>query len=232
LASPLLIKQLLDNMTLYRQYDIVCAATVIHDIKTQKNVILIINQAAYIPEPSQVESLLHADQARHHHVIVNDIAECYFDSYGKPGRQSIEIDNDIISLKHDGLKYFLHIRPPTEQDWETCPIIKLTSPESWHQALHSRRTRKITDLPLRVIKEWSSRLGNLNLEATRHTLAATTQIVSSTKAEHRMTPHRHFKCRLPSLRPRRLTEGFSTDTFFASTRSARGNTCMQVFLGV
>jgi len=47
-----------------------------------------------------------------------------------------------------------------------------------------------------------------------------------------MTPRRHFKCRLPSLRPRRLTEGFSTDTFFASTRSARGNTCMQVFLGV
>jgi len=47
-----------------------------------------------------------------------------------------------------------------------------------------------------------------------------------------MTPRRHFKCRLPSLRSRRLTEGFSTDTFFASTRSARGNTCMQVFLGI
>jgi hypothetical protein len=102
------------GQTAPRQYDIVCAATVIHDIKTQKNLLLIINQAAYIPEPSQVESLLHADQARHHHVIANDIAECYFDSYGKPGRQSLEVDNDIISLNYDGLKYFLHIHPPTE----------------------------------------------------------------------------------------------------------------------
>jgi hypothetical protein len=68
-----------------KQYDIVCTATVIHDFKTQKDLIIIISQAAYIPETSQVESLLHADQARHHHVIVNDIAQCYFDSCGKPG---------------------------------------------------------------------------------------------------------------------------------------------------
>jgi len=77
-----------------------------------------------------------------------------------------------------------------------------------------------------MIRDFSSRVGNLNLETTKHTLA------SSVEAETRMTPRRHFKCRLPSLRPRCLTEGFSTDTFFVSTRSARGNTCMQVFLGI
>jgi hypothetical protein len=42
----------------------------------------------------------------------------------------------------------------------------------------------------------------------------------------------HLKCRLPSPRPKRLNEGFSTDTFFSKIRSSHGNTCGQVFLGV
>jgi hypothetical protein len=46
-----------------------------------------------------------------------------------------------------------------------------------------------------------------------------------------MTPRRHLKTRLPSLRPRRINEGFHSDTFFSVERSARGNTCAQVFVG-
>jgi hypothetical protein len=42
----------------------------------------------------------------------------------------------------------------------------------------------------------------------------------------------HLKCRLPSLQPKRLNEGFSTDTFFSEVRSSSGNTRGQVFLGV
>jgi hypothetical protein len=46
------------------------------------------------------------------------------------------------------------------------------------------------------------------------------------------TPRMHFKCRLPSLRPRRLQEDYSTDTFNANVKSIRGFTCAQVFLGI
>jgi hypothetical protein len=42
----------------------------------------------------------------------------------------------------------------------------------------------------------------------------------------------HLKCRLPSLRPKCLNKGISTDTFFSEVKSSRGNTCGQVFLGV
>jgi hypothetical protein len=42
----------------------------------------------------------------------------------------------------------------------------------------------------------------------------------------------HFKCRLPSLHPRRLKEGFITDTFNANVKSVRGFNCAQVFLGI
>ena len=70
------------------------------------------------------------------------------------------------------------------------------------------------------------------MEMTKYTLAATTQLVHSVEAESRVMPHRHIKCRLPSLRPKRLTEGFSSDTFFPNEKSSRGYTCVQVFVGV
>jgi hypothetical protein len=92
--------------------------------------------------------------------------------------------------------------------------------------------RTAEKLDEREIKEWSYRLGRLNLEATKHTLSATTQLVKSVEAERRLFPWRHIKCRLPSLRPRRLTEGVSSDTFFPNVKSTRGFTCVQVFLGV
>jgi len=37
-------------------------------------------------------NLYYTDQAHHHNVIINDLACCYFDSYGNPGEQSIEVD--------------------------------------------------------------------------------------------------------------------------------------------
>lgn len=37
---------------------------------------------------------------------------------------------------------------------------------------------------------------------------------------------------MPVARPKRLKEGFSTDTLYSSTRSARGFICAQVFLGI
>jgi hypothetical protein len=71
----------------------------------------------------------------------------------------------------------------------------------------------------------------LNLNATKHTLAATTQVINSVEEETRATPRRHLKSRLPALRPKWLNERFHSDTFFASEHSAQGNnSCAQIFV--
>ncbi len=214
-----------------RTLDIVTAAAVIVDPSTTRNIIIIINQAAYVPELAQHESLLHTDQARHHNVYVNDLARCFHDVEGKPGLQNITADGTIIPLRHDGSKYFLSIREPTEEDWNICQVIELTSPEPWQTLGTVRRTRKEKQISEDEIQQWSQRLGRLNLETTRHTLLATTQLVKNVEAETRVMPRRHIKCRLPCLRPKRLSEGFSSDTIFPEVRSSRGFTCAQVFLG-
>jgi hypothetical protein len=66
-------------------FDIVTAAAVVEDPTTSRSVIIIINQAAYVPDIGQHESLLHSDQARHHNVVVNDLAKCFCDHEGNPG---------------------------------------------------------------------------------------------------------------------------------------------------
>jgi hypothetical protein len=60
-----------------KTYDIVTAAGVIESPTTTQQYIIIINQAAYIPDKLQYESLLHTDQARYHKVIVNDLGKFF-----------------------------------------------------------------------------------------------------------------------------------------------------------
>jgi hypothetical protein len=213
-------------------YEVVTAAAVVEDQRSSQKYIVIINQAAYIPDRSQYESLLHTDQARYHNVVVNDLSKFFRDSNGNPGKQSIEVEGFEIPLRHDGSKYFLNVRAPTSSDWNELPIIELTSPMPWKKTMiYNRRTKKDKTISPKELEEWSERLGHLNLVATEHTLKASTQLITSVEAETRTTPRRHLKSRLPMLRPRRLIEGFHSDTFFAVERSARGNTCAQVFVG-
>jgi len=207
-----------------RHFEIVSTATVILDRKSKWDIIIIIKQAAYMPGTHQFESLLHTDQARNHHLVINDIATCYLDWYGNAGEQSIEVEGISIALRYDGIKYYLNIREPTPQDWETCQVIEFTSPISWSRHTRFRRAKSIVTYNENTIKEWSKCLGNLNHEATKYTLKATTQLIPSIEAETCLTPRMHLTCRLPPLRPKRLNEGFSTDTFFSEVRSSRGNT--------
>lgn len=188
-------------------YDIVTGATVIESPLSTQSYLVIINQAAYIPNEQQYESLLHCDQARYHNVIVNDLSKYFQDSKGS------------------------NIRMPTPSDWDQLPIIELTSPIPWQE--HNAQVQRMREKPISplILQEWSERLGHLNLKATENTLKATTQLISSVEAETRATPRRHMKSRLPALRPKRLAEGFQSDTFFASERSMRGNTCAQIFVG-
>ena len=57
-----------------RSYDIVCTATVTMDPKSLSGI--------HMRNNNQFESLLHCDQARDHHIIINDLATCFYDSYG------------------------------------------------------------------------------------------------------------------------------------------------------
>jgi hypothetical protein len=213
-------------------FDIISAAAVVEDPTTSKNIIIIINQVVHIPDLEQHESLLHTDQARAHKFNINDLTKCFHDPEGRPGHQDIEVEGCIVPLKHDGRKYFINIRAPKKEDWEICQIIKLTSLESWNHTITTQRNKHAKDYTENEIKEWSFRMGRLNMETTKYTLEAMMQIVNSVEAESRVMPRRHLKCRLPCLQPKRLSEGFSSDMFFPNERSSRGYTCAQVFVGV
>ncbi len=58
---------------------------------------------------------------------VNDLAKCFYDSEGRPGKQNIEVDGCTIPLKHDGMKCFMSIHEPTKEDWDICQVVELTS---------------------------------------------------------------------------------------------------------
>ena len=95
-----------------KAYDIVSAATVIESPYTTQQYVIIINQAAYVPDSQQYESLLHTDQARYHNVTVNDLSKFFRNGHGNVGNQSVEVDGFEIPLQHDGSKYFFTIRKP------------------------------------------------------------------------------------------------------------------------
>lgn len=211
-------------------FDIVSAAAVIEDPTSLRGIIIIINQAIHIPDLQKHESPLHTDQAWNHRVYVNDLAKCFHDREGKAGLQNIEVDGCVIPLKHDGRKYFISIREPWKEDWDTCQIVELTSPESWNHINTTERGKHTIAYSDKEIKEWSYRLGRLDDEMTKYTLAAMMQLVNSVEAESRVMLRRHLKCSLPCLRPKRLAEGFSSYTFFPSVRSTRGYTCVQEFV--
>jgi len=211
-------------------YPLVSAAAVVTDPTTVREIIIIINQAAYNPSLGQHESLLHTEQARHHGVLVNDLASCYTIRHGHPGAQNLEVDGHHIPLHHDGLKYFLHVREPTPSEWDNLPIVELTSPMEWLGSNHNlRRNRRARDWNSAKIKEWRRRFGCIPSDVMLHTLENTTQLVDTVEAETRTTPRRHHLCRLPMLRPRRFREGVFTDTFFPDSTSIRGYNSAQLF---
>ncbi len=88
-----------------REFDVVTAAAVVIDPTTSKNIIIIINQAAFIPDLEQHESLLHSDQAWHHSVFVNDLGRCFHDPEGRQGKQNKEVFHTYSGAKRRGLGY-------------------------------------------------------------------------------------------------------------------------------
>ncbi len=78
-----------------------------------------------MPGKQQYESLLHTDQASHH-LIIKNIAQCYFDQYGNAGQQSIEVKGLVLPPRHDGVKYYLKIRE--SYDWRHVKLLNLHHP--------------------------------------------------------------------------------------------------------
>jgi len=213
-------------------FPIVCAAAIAIDPTTTQEYIIIIHQAAYNPDLAQHESLLHSDQARHHGVKVNDLADCYMDGHGNPGLQNLQIEEHCIPLCHDGSKCFIRVREPTQIEWDTHVLLELTSPEPWGMfTAQPRRISRDHSFSPAKLSEWKRRLGNVPDAIVLHTLQNSTQLVDSVEAETRSTPRRHYICRLPMLRPRRLNEGFFTDPFFPAETSVRGYNVAQMFRG-
>jgi hypothetical protein len=217
------------------KYPIVSAAAMVEDETREDPVIIIVNQAAYNKDLQQHESLLHTKQARLHGVKVNDLASFLKDGHGFNGKQNLETEGINIPLHYDGLKYFVKIREPSEKELEQLPAYELTSPMPWQPqeqlATLRRGKRSLDEFTKEELMSWSERLGHLPEDVVKKTLGATTQLVGSVEAETRTTPRRHYKARLPALRPRRCQEGFHTDTFFSDTKSQTGFKCAQVFVG-
>lgn len=130
----------------------------------------------------------------------------------------IEVEGLMIPLRHDGITYYLKIREATLHDWETCQVVKFTSPLSWSKYSRYRRTKTITKLYKNIIHEWSKCLGHLNYEATKYTLKATIPNLSH-QLKLKLDWHHEY-----------IWNDFSTDTFLSDIKSYRGSTCGQVFL--
>ena len=103
----------------------------------------IINQALYINNDDHFEALLQPHQARSHGTAVDDCAKFHRDSNGNPGKQCIRVPGITIPLLHDGLKAYLQISKPTEDDLKNYPVVELTSPSPYNPTARLS-TRRVT----------------------------------------------------------------------------------------
>jgi hypothetical protein len=134
--------------------------------------------------------------------------------------QNIRIKGTTIPIKHGGLKYFLHIRKPTNNEWKTLPFIELISPEPWNMELSTgRRQQKERKMSSEKFMRWRKRMGKIPVDVMRKTLENTTQLVDTVEAETRLMPRRHLMSRLPMFRVKHIRDGFFADLIFAASKS-------------
>ncbi|MGH3053473.1 MAG: hypothetical protein ACRDL7_00670, partial [Gaiellaceae bacterium] len=186
-------------------------------------VIICINYATYLQDPTQSESLFQPFQSLRHGVTFD------LTPLAHGGNQEISVEGEKLRFEYDGEKLFWKIRKPVQEDFDKLEWFELTSP--YPDDVLPRRTRKKTtpdDIP---ITEWRKRLAMLPEDVIRRTLENTTQFYLSLEAENRDDPKGHVKSRMPGLRWPRQNEIVCSDTYFPSIPSDRGNTCSQIFVG-
>ncbi len=210
---------------------IVNAACAYEDSVTGKTVILGVGSAAWDDRSEQTEALINTHAMRKNNVIVHNIAK------RDGGLQRIEVGNEIVNLDFTDSEKLLtfEIRKPTQDEINTLginwltPRIPINAPELLKQSLRRGKGSIVPE----SIPHWEERLGNSPEMVTAKTLEATTQLCSEpVEMENRDAPRQHRKQRLLSLHPRRLQGRTDSDTFFASEKSIRNYTCVQLFFHV
>ena len=208
-----------------RELPMVQAVTA-YDAADGRTILIGTGMAAYDDSPSQTESLFNSHDMRKHGVIVHDIAE------RDGGLQRIEIDGIHIGLDFVEEKTLsFDTRKPTKKELDELEIHWLCprTPASVAglQPLRRFPAAVVADVPA---AEWEKRLGYCPEKVTVKTLEATTQLCSSpVEMENREAPRQHRKQRLIPLHPKRISGRTDSDTFFASVKSVRGFTCVQLF---
>jgi hypothetical protein len=202
---------------------IVNAATKATILGRESPVIFIINYATLVEDSQERESLcVPFDMMRHG--IKMDLTPRKFGGEG-----GMRVEEEFFPFNFDDEKLFFEIERPTPEDMETYDWYELTSPYPFLNEVRRNKKEVLeTDIP---ISEWRKRFAMLPEDVVQKTLLATTQYYMSTEAETRQDPRRHLKSRTPGIRSRRQNEAVSSDTFFPSVTTDRGNTCSQIFVG-
>ena len=210
---------------------IVNAVCAYDDPATNKTIILGVGSAAWDDRPEQSEALINTHAMRKHNVVVHNIAK------RDGGLQRIEVGNEIVNLNFTDSEKLLtfNIRKPSEEEVNTLginwltPRIPVNAPDLLKQSIRRGRGAVV---PENVV-DWENRLGNSPEMVTAKTIAATTQLcIEPIEMENREAPRQHRKQRLLPLHPRRLEGRTDSDTFFASEKSIRNFTCVQLFFHV
>ena len=90
-------------------------------------IILLVNQAIYGGNKMN-DSLLQPIQCLYNDVHIDTRPHAYYDD---PSAQSIIFDDVKLPLEFNGPLPFLHVRRPTENEFNTCPHYALTSHDDW-----------------------------------------------------------------------------------------------------
>ena len=108
---------------------IVSAATcVIPSGPDSEPFILIVNQACYHSDPDQNESLCLPYQAEQHGVKFDLTPRNRLNANNENGAQKLVIEDKDVPLEFDGLKMYLNIRLPTNDELDNLASYELTSP--------------------------------------------------------------------------------------------------------
>ena len=186
-------------------------------------VLLGVGNAAWDDREEQTESLLNPHELRKFNVTVNDMARVY------GGEQMLKVQTIDIPLDFiDGKTMSFYHRMPTQAELNRYPVHWLT-PEN-HISEKYKRHRRLYGEVVDDELPWKERLGNCPDDVVLRTLDATTQYCKSTvEMENRAHPRQHRKKRLLPLHPRRIPGRTDSDTFYASVKSVRQFTCVQIY---
>lgn len=210
---------------------IVNAVCAYEDVASGKTILLGVGSAAWDDRPEQSEALINTHAMRKNNVIVHNIAK------RDGGLQRIEVGTEIVNLDFTDSEKLLtfRIRKPTHVEVNTLginwltPRIPINAPDLLKQSL---RRGKGSIVPENS-QHWESRMGNSPELVTAKTIEATTQLCAQpVEMENREAPRQHRKQRLLPLHPRRLEGRTDSDTFFASEKSIRNFTCVQLFFHI